>query len=160
MSEQRTFNHEEISFEHDDDEFVYVFFGFPPTGTEKVTIRRIIPHPSTSEETIYPKGKSSVGHTAVLVLYKASLGGQPMLGFLPDVLKTVLRNAGSREAMVTGLKSAIAAFPVVSPIAKVEDVMAFVEPYAPWTARPHAPFQVHLRLNEANIGDKTQCRKK
>jgi hypothetical protein len=132
MTEQRTFNHEELSFEHDDEEFIYVFHGFPPTGIEKVTLRRACPLPASDHEIIFPNGTALVAHTAVLVLYKASLGGQPMIGFLPDVLKTVLRGALSRESTVAGVKRAIEAFPVKNAVAKVEDVMAFVEPYAPW----------------------------
>jgi len=142
--EHRTFNHEELTFEHDDEEFIYTFHGFPPTGIEKVKMRRLKPLPATDlYDLVYPNGKLLSAHTAVIVLYKATTQGQPMIGFLPDVLRTVLKSTGSKEAMVAGLKKAFDVFPVKNPIANVDDVMAFVEPYAPW--------QVYFRSTKANI---------
>jgi len=133
---ERNFNHEEISFEHEDEEFIYSFFGFPPSGIEKVKLRRVYPLPATGEEIVYPNGTILVAHTAILVLFKASSGGQPMIGFLPHALRAILRASSSREATINGLRKAIEAFPVRSPIAKVEEVMKFLGPYAPWTVSP------------------------
>src|SRR5271169_258011 len=133
MTEQRTFNHEVLSLEHNEGEFIYIFHGFPPTGIEKVTLRRVRPLPASDDEINFPNGTSLVAHTAALVLYKVSLFcNQSMIGFLADVLKTVLRSAATRENTIAGLKRAIEAFPVKNAVAKVEDIMAFVEPYAPW----------------------------
>lgn len=132
MTAERNFNHEELSFEHDEEEWIYVFFGFPPSGVEKVKIRRVHPLPPVSEEVVYPNGTAIVANTAILVLFKASMGGQPMIGFLPDLLKGILKASSGREATMAGLKKAIDAFAVKTAIAKVDDVMSFIEPYAPW----------------------------
>jgi hypothetical protein len=37
--------------------------------------------------------------------------------------------------MVVGLRNAIESFPTSKPIATVEEIMSFVEPYAPWKVK-------------------------
>jgi hypothetical protein len=125
------FEREEVTFVHDDEDFIYSFHHF---DTGKITFKRIWPAAKSQEGevVIHPSGQKPVANTAVIVLYKAASGGQHMTGFLPGVLRTMMSTYSTKEACVAHLTKAIQSFPVRSPIATIDDILKFVHPYAPW----------------------------
>lgn len=125
------FEREEVQFIHDDEEFIYNFHHF---DSGKITFKRLDPTAPTQEAevVIHPAGKTHLANTAIIVLYKAARSSQPMKGFLPNVLITMLELYASKEALNMDLEKAISSFQVKSPIASVEEVMKFAEPYSPW----------------------------
>jgi|SRR5947207_15695954 len=131
MVEKLLFEREEVQFAHDDEDFVYVFHRF---DSGKIMFKRLFPNAvaQEAEVVIYPGGKKHLANTAVIVLYKAAVSGQQLSGFLPNVLRTMLDLFLSKEVLNQNLSKAISSFQVNTPIAAVEDVMEFVEPYSPW----------------------------
>jgi hypothetical protein len=145
-SSSQDFVCEEVEFEHDNVQYVYLFLEpreddsnpsscstGPATNTHKrYQFRRKRPLCTIGEQQLLPGGKNIARHTAIVVLFKASEGGIGMVGFLPKVLKMILEKSNGREGMMNQLRLAIEGFQTVNPIASVEEVMKFVEPYAPW----------------------------
>lgn len=128
---------EEIEFEHDDKVFVYVFHRFEDG---KITFERAnLPHTAVSkknpqQDVLYPSGTPTLISTAILVLYKASQQGTAEASFVREILAIFVGDI-AEEACYSGLKAAIASFSVNTPIAKLGDVMQFVEPYSKWKVR-------------------------
>jgi hypothetical protein len=131
MGDQHVFEREEVQFMHDDEDFVYSFHRF---DNGKITFKRLFPSASAQEGevVIYPCGKKYLANTAVIVLYKAAASGQQLSGFLPNVLRTMLDLYLSKETLLQNLSKAILSFQVNTAIASIEEVMEFIEPYAPW----------------------------
>jgi len=142
------FEREEVQFIHDDVEFIYNFHRF---DTGKITFKRLDPTAPIqgAEEVIYPAGKPHLANMAIIVMYKASESGQKMSGFLPNVLRTMLELNPSKEVTNTNLGNAILSFKVKTPIAPIEQVMKFVEPYAPWVVHSSQKSIVNCRMPEA-----------
>lgn len=124
------FQREEVQFMHDNEDFVYRFDRF---DSGKIAFRQLKPIGLAQEVDIYPNGKMQFANTAVIVLFKAATSGQPLKGFLPDVLRTMLDLYVSKDAMIANLSKTITSFQAKTPIAFMEDVIRFVDPYAPWT---------------------------
>lgn len=126
-----TFEREEVEFTHDDRDIIYSFHQFE---SGKITLRRTWPTAPVheSEIVIFPEGGRKNVNTAIIVLYKATANGQPMRGFLPNALKTMLKLYSSPEVLLSNLKDSIDTFQSKTPIASVDKIMEFVTPYAPW----------------------------
>ena len=133
MVDRPRFDWEDVFFIHDDEEFIYSFHRF---DNGKISFKKLVPNaPAGQEESevvIYPGGKKHLANTAVIVLYKGVASGQPLTGFLPNILHTMLDMYISEEGLKTNLEKSIASFQVTTPIADVDKVLEFVLPYAPW----------------------------
>jgi hypothetical protein len=149
------FEREEVQFIHDDVEFIYNFHRF---DTGKITFKRRDPTAPIQggEEVIYPAGKPHLANMAIIVLYKASESGQMMSGFLPNVLRTILELNPSKEVTKTNLANAILSFKVKNPIASIEQVMNFVEPYASWVVYSLKRSIVNCSIPETNLSNQPQ----
>jgi hypothetical protein len=149
------FEREEVQFIHDDVEFIYNFHRF---DTGKITFKRLDPTAPIqgAEEVIYPAGKPHLANMAIIVLYKASASGQMMSGFLPNVLRTMLELNPSKEVTKNNLANAILSFNVKNPIASIEQVIKFVEPYASWAVYSPKRSIVDCRMPETNLSNQPQ----
>src|SRR5271169_4872021 len=141
------FEREEVSFEHEACDFIYIFHRFE---SGNITFKRKWPTSPTQEPevVIYPCGQQTVASTAIIVLFKCVTSGTErsgLTGFLPDMLKAILDLHWSKETLIAHLSKAIDSFPVaVQKIASIEDVMQFIAPSASWTVQS----PLHLHVNE------------
>jgi hypothetical protein len=129
----QTFDREEVQFTHDDEDFVYYFNRFE---SKKITFKQLKPLGPIPEVDIYPSGTPQLANTAIIILFKAATSGhQPLKGILPDILRTMLDLYSTKDTMVANLSKTIFSFRAKKPIAIIEDVVQFVEPYASWKVK-------------------------
>jgi hypothetical protein len=126
------FNREEVSFEHNGEEFIYSFHQFE---SGRITFKRLWTngHTQESEVEIYPAGEKSIRMSVPVVLFKAHASGLEMNGILPNILTKLLGLYSSKAQFETDVKYAINFFPVKTLISTVKEVIEFVAPFAPWT---------------------------
>jgi hypothetical protein len=131
MNDIVQFQREEIQFSYNDEDFVYMFQRF---DSGKFTMRRLLSAtaPPQPEIGLHPNGDKPLISTAVIVLCKAAQSGQELKGHLPNVLRLMLDGYSARADLKSDLANAISSFPAKAPIATVDKVMEFAEPYAPW----------------------------
>ena len=132
MNDLILFEREEVQFTHDEEDFVYSFHRF---DTGKITFKRLWPAAplQDAEVIIHPGDKKPLANMAIIVLYKAATLGQQMSGFLPNVLRTMLDMYDSKETLKLQLSRSIASFQARNPIAELDQVVEFLDPYAPWS---------------------------
>jgi hypothetical protein len=133
MPEVIHFDHEEVSFVHDNEEFIYNFHQF---DSGRITFKRQNKLAQEPEVEVFPAGEKQIRIFVPIVLYKVKSSGVKMNGILPEVLSKLLE-LYTKEQFETDLKRALLVFPHVNTkIATVGEIMEFVAPYAPWTVIP------------------------
>jgi hypothetical protein len=152
------FEREEVSFIHDDEEFIYSF----RFDSGKVTFKRLQPAAKfqETEVVLHPAGEKAIASTAVIVLYKALGSGITLGGFLPDTLRTIMKLYPSKEALVANLNRSIQFFPAKTAIASVDAVIKFITPYAPWTVSPSSRWTDKLKGTQSepiSLDDVPDC---
>jgi len=122
------FEWEEVVFVHDKEEYAYRFH-FQPS---KITFKRIyaFSHREDGAVQTHPTSVFETLNTAIIVLYKiATSKSLAQQDLVPRLLKILLGNYESQDALRESLDKEIKIFPTKSPIAETNAVMDFLKPY-------------------------------